>query len=224
MAALRAGLLRVVPQPVLDLLTWQQLERKVCGNPELTVDDVKKFSKCQGWREALLDNARPSHASCAVLSSRGERLPCSLGPPPAFTRGCTEGCVASRVNFLCWELLTKHLFLAAVTFEDLQSDDPRIRIFFEALSNFTSGERPRAFPAPHPPGQDPRGCPIPSERPAWALGVTPNLSPVLPQRTSAASSSSSRAAAASRFRSPSTQTNRGESVRPARPCPRGASA
>lgn len=52
MAALRAGLLRVVPQAVLDLLTWQQLERKVCGNPELTVDDVKTFSKCQGWREA----------------------------------------------------------------------------------------------------------------------------------------------------------------------------
>lgn len=52
MAALRAGLLRVVPQAVLDLLTWQQLERKVCGNPELTVDNVKAFSKCQGWCEA----------------------------------------------------------------------------------------------------------------------------------------------------------------------------
>nr|XP_047914919.1 E3 ubiquitin-protein ligase HECTD3-like [Anser cygnoides] len=72
-AALRAGLLRVVPQPVLDLLTWQQLERKVCGNPELTVDDVKKF----------------------------------------------------------------------ITFEDLQSDDPRIRIFLEALSNFTSEDLSR---------------------------------------------------------------------------------
>ncbi|NXJ03696.1 HECD3 ligase, partial [Odontophorus gujanensis] len=42
-AAIRAGLLRVVPQAVLDLLTWQQLERKVCGNPEVTVDELKRF-------------------------------------------------------------------------------------------------------------------------------------------------------------------------------------
>jgi len=43
--AIRAGLLRVVPQAVLDLLTWQQLEKKVCGNPEVTVDELKKFGK-----------------------------------------------------------------------------------------------------------------------------------------------------------------------------------
>ncbi|NXE08169.1 HECD3 ligase, partial [Lophotis ruficrista] len=42
-AAMRAGLLRVVPQPVLDLLTWQQLEKKVCGDPEITVDELRKF-------------------------------------------------------------------------------------------------------------------------------------------------------------------------------------
>ncbi|XP_072199056.1 E3 ubiquitin-protein ligase HECTD3-like isoform X2 [Excalfactoria chinensis] len=42
-AAIRAGLLRVVPQAVLDLLTWQQLERKVCGIPEVTVDELKKY-------------------------------------------------------------------------------------------------------------------------------------------------------------------------------------
>lgn len=53
------------------------------------------------------------------------------------------------MNSLCWEPLTRRLLLAAVTFEDLNSDDPRIRTFLEALSNFTSGERPRAFPTPH---------------------------------------------------------------------------
>ncbi|XP_059677927.1 E3 ubiquitin-protein ligase HECTD3-like [Gavia stellata] len=42
-AAMRAGLLRVVPQPVLDLLTWQQLERKVCGDPEITVAELQRF-------------------------------------------------------------------------------------------------------------------------------------------------------------------------------------
>ncbi|XP_010581023.1 PREDICTED: E3 ubiquitin-protein ligase HECTD3-like [Haliaeetus leucocephalus] len=42
-AAMRAGLLSVVPQPVLDLLTWQQLEKKVCGNPEITVAELRRF-------------------------------------------------------------------------------------------------------------------------------------------------------------------------------------
>ncbi|NWW92980.1 HECD3 ligase, partial [Rhynochetos jubatus] len=42
-AAMRAGLLCVVPQPVLDLLTWQQLEKKVCGDPEITVAELRKF-------------------------------------------------------------------------------------------------------------------------------------------------------------------------------------
>ncbi|KAM6080785.1 E3 ubiquitin-protein ligase HECTD3-like [Theristicus caerulescens] len=42
-AAMRAGLLRVVPQPVLDLLTWQQLEKKVCGDPEITVAELQRF-------------------------------------------------------------------------------------------------------------------------------------------------------------------------------------
>ncbi|NXY50964.1 HECD3 ligase, partial [Ceuthmochares aereus] len=46
-AAIRAGLLRVVPQPVLDLLTWQQLERKVCGDPVITMDKLQNFSKYQ---------------------------------------------------------------------------------------------------------------------------------------------------------------------------------
>ncbi|XP_053929593.1 E3 ubiquitin-protein ligase HECTD3 [Cuculus canorus] len=41
--AIRAGLLRVVPQPVLDLLTWQQLERKVCGDPVITMDKLQNF-------------------------------------------------------------------------------------------------------------------------------------------------------------------------------------
>lgn len=43
--AMQAGLLKVVPQAVLDLLTWQELEKKVCGDPEVTVDALKKLSK-----------------------------------------------------------------------------------------------------------------------------------------------------------------------------------
>ena len=43
--AIRRGLLKVLSQAVLDLLTWQELERRVCGDPELTVEALKKCSK-----------------------------------------------------------------------------------------------------------------------------------------------------------------------------------
>ncbi|NXP31552.1 HECD3 ligase, partial [Leiothrix lutea] len=42
-AAIRAGLLGVVPQPVLDLLTWQQIEKRICGDPEITAAELQKF-------------------------------------------------------------------------------------------------------------------------------------------------------------------------------------
>lgn len=40
--AIRRGLLKVLSQAVLDLLTWQELERRVCGDPDLTVEALKK--------------------------------------------------------------------------------------------------------------------------------------------------------------------------------------
>ena len=43
---MQAGLLKVVPQAVRDLLTWQELEKKVCGDPEVTVDALRKLSEC----------------------------------------------------------------------------------------------------------------------------------------------------------------------------------
>uniref|UniRef100_A0A8C9EIS6 E3 ubiquitin-protein ligase HECTD3 n=1 Tax=Pavo cristatus TaxID=9049 RepID=A0A8C9EIS6_PAVCR len=53
-AAIRAGLLCVVPQAVLDLLTWQELERKVCGNPEVTVDELKNYITFEGFDSSRL--------------------------------------------------------------------------------------------------------------------------------------------------------------------------
>ncbi|NXP18344.1 HECD3 ligase, partial [Scytalopus superciliaris] len=48
-AAMRAGLLRVVPQPVLDLLTWQQMEKRICGDPEITAAELQKFIKFEDF-------------------------------------------------------------------------------------------------------------------------------------------------------------------------------
>lgn len=43
---MQAGMLKVVPQAVLDLLTWQEVEKKVCGDPEITVEALKRLSEC----------------------------------------------------------------------------------------------------------------------------------------------------------------------------------
>lgn len=42
---MQAGLLKVVPQAVLDLLTWQEVEKKVCGDPEISVEALKRLSE-----------------------------------------------------------------------------------------------------------------------------------------------------------------------------------
>ncbi|KAK9538818.1 hypothetical protein VZT92_003967 [Zoarces viviparus] len=44
-AAMQAGLLKVVPQAVLDMLTWQEVEKKVCGDPEITVEALKRLTR-----------------------------------------------------------------------------------------------------------------------------------------------------------------------------------
>jgi len=44
-AAMQGGLVKVVPQAVLDLLTWQEVEKKVCGDPEITVEALKRLSE-----------------------------------------------------------------------------------------------------------------------------------------------------------------------------------
>ncbi|XP_077190058.1 E3 ubiquitin-protein ligase HECTD3 [Paroedura picta] len=48
-AAMQTGLLKVVPQAVLDLLTWQELEKKVCGDPEVTVEALKKLTRFEDF-------------------------------------------------------------------------------------------------------------------------------------------------------------------------------
>ena len=44
-AAIRTGLIKVIPEAVLDLLTWEELELKVCGNPEITLEALKKSTR-----------------------------------------------------------------------------------------------------------------------------------------------------------------------------------
>lgn len=46
--ALRRGFCRVVPTSVLRLLTWQELEVKVCGSPEISVEKMKASARYDG--------------------------------------------------------------------------------------------------------------------------------------------------------------------------------
>ena len=55
---MHAGLVKVVPQAVLDLLTWQEVEKKVCGDPEITVEALKRLSECPYGSSAMLSATR----------------------------------------------------------------------------------------------------------------------------------------------------------------------
>uniref|UniRef100_A0A4W5K3Y1 HECT domain containing 3 n=1 Tax=Hucho hucho TaxID=62062 RepID=A0A4W5K3Y1_9TELE len=57
--AMQAGLVKVVPQAVLDLLTWQEVEKKVCGDPEITVEALKRLS------DSETTDALPQSSTCS---------------------------------------------------------------------------------------------------------------------------------------------------------------
>lgn len=41
-AAIRKGLLRVIPEDVLRLITWQELEKRICGEAEISLEALQK--------------------------------------------------------------------------------------------------------------------------------------------------------------------------------------
>lgn len=51
-AAIQTGLLKVVPQAVLDLLTWQEVEKKICGDPEITVEALKRLTRYEDLEQS----------------------------------------------------------------------------------------------------------------------------------------------------------------------------
>ena len=52
--AIRRGLLSVIPEAVLRLLTWQELERRVCGDPEISLESLSKCSTYSVAGETLV--------------------------------------------------------------------------------------------------------------------------------------------------------------------------
>uniref|UniRef100_A0A8C3KAX2 E3 ubiquitin-protein ligase HECTD3 n=1 Tax=Calidris pygmaea TaxID=425635 RepID=A0A8C3KAX2_9CHAR len=99
-AAMRAGLLRVVPQPVLDLLTWQQLEKKICGDPEITVAELQRFitfedfpsndSRIQIFLEALNNFTSEDLSHFLKFVTGRRRLPVQITVYPERASTCSS--------------------------------------------------------------------------------------------------------------------------------------
>uniref|UniRef100_A0A8C0V5T7 HECT domain E3 ubiquitin protein ligase 3 n=1 Tax=Cyanistes caeruleus TaxID=156563 RepID=A0A8C0V5T7_CYACU len=125
-AAIRAGLLRVVPQPVLDLLTWQQMEKRICGDPEITVAELKKFIKfddfpsndtrIQYFLEALNSFTSEDLSRFLKFVTGRSRLPVQINVYPESSdaldlmpQACTCSCAFFLPNYssakICEELL-----------------------------------------------------------------------------------------------------------------------
>ena len=87
--AIREGFTSVVPVEILHLLTWQELELKVCGNPEISVAALKKSTRYDGslsekskevqimW-EALEQFSNKDRSRFLRFISGRRRLPCTI--------------------------------------------------------------------------------------------------------------------------------------------------
>ncbi|XP_069088919.1 E3 ubiquitin-protein ligase HECTD3-like isoform X2 [Pleurodeles waltl] len=114
-AAMKAGLLTVVPQAVLDLLTWQELERKVCGDPEISVEALKNFTQLQDLQptdtrvqyfwEALNNFTNEDRSHFLRFVSGRTRLPAIIHIQPARSSSevpdnLPESCTCSSILYL----------------------------------------------------------------------------------------------------------------------------
>lgn len=39
---MKEGFLSVVPEAVVNLMTWREIEIRVCGNPEISIEELRK--------------------------------------------------------------------------------------------------------------------------------------------------------------------------------------
>jgi E3 ubiquitin-protein ligase HECTD3 len=87
--AIRQGLVSVIPVELLNLITWQELELKVCGNPEISVEALKKSTRydsslsesCQEVKimwEALEKFSNDDRSRFLRFITGRRRLPCTI--------------------------------------------------------------------------------------------------------------------------------------------------
>lgn len=83
-AAIRAGLESVVPRPALALLTWSELERRVCGRPHVSAEMLRSVTrlaptvpaKDAAWFWQVMEEISPADRLAFVAFVTGrKRLP-----------------------------------------------------------------------------------------------------------------------------------------------------
>lgn len=87
--AIRNGLVSVIPIELLNLITWQELELRVCGNPEISIQALKKSAQYDSslsedcpavklmW-EALEKFSNDDRSRFLRFISGRRRLPCTI--------------------------------------------------------------------------------------------------------------------------------------------------
>ena len=87
--ALRKGIVKVVPPAVLQLLTWQEMETRVCGSPDISVEKLKKSARYEGglsadsaavktmW-EAISQFSNEERSRLLRFVTGRRRLPCTI--------------------------------------------------------------------------------------------------------------------------------------------------
>lgn len=122
--AMQAGLLKVVPQAVLDLLTWQEVEKKVCGDPEISVDALKRLSECPDLNHFEFTQYEYVEMIRFIYHAKCKKLKCI----PVLT------------SFFIMELIFVVFYILLAHYEDLEPSNIRVQYLWEALTNFTNGE------------------------------------------------------------------------------------
>lgn len=99
--AIKTGLLKVIPQAVLDLLTWQELEQRVSGDPDISLealrrsthyDDIEdKDTRVKYMWEALKNFSNEDRSKFLRFITGRRRLPASLYITPG--RGDAVDCL-----------------------------------------------------------------------------------------------------------------------------------
>ncbi|NXU16140.1 HECD3 ligase, partial [Pardalotus punctatus] len=146
-AAICAGLLSVVPQPVLDLLTWQQMEKRICGDPEITVAELQKFirfddfasddTRVKYFLEALSNFTSEDLSHFLKFVTGRSRLPVQITVYPErmnlealdlMPQACTCSCTFFLPNYssakVCEELLRYAVYNCMSIDTDKNEDDP----------------------------------------------------------------------------------------------------
>uniref|UniRef100_A0A8C5TV97 HECT domain E3 ubiquitin protein ligase 3 n=1 Tax=Malurus cyaneus samueli TaxID=2593467 RepID=A0A8C5TV97_9PASS len=148
-AAIRAGLLCVVPQPVLDLLTWQQMEKRICGDPEITAAELQKFirfddfssddTRVKYFLEALNNFTSEDLSRFLKFVTGRSRLPVQITVYPErsnmealdlMPQACTCSCTFFLPHYssakVCEELLRYAVYNCMSIDTDKSEDDPWI--------------------------------------------------------------------------------------------------